>query len=99
MASATKGLAVSFIQSFQSDLVEFEASMPVPSPASMQDLQQPLMISSIPLRRLPTSPFRSESKPGMSPGFLTMNAMSSDGSPLMLKNSRPFSSTNFWKTG
>ena len=72
-----------------------DALIPVPSPSSMQDRQQPCTISYIPLRRLPTSPLRRESIPGIRPGFLTMNAMSSAGSPPMLKNSRPFSATNF----
>lgn len=57
------------------------------------------MISSIAFLRLPTSPDLSESNPGISPGFFTMKAISSWGSPPMLKNSNPFSSTKDWKTG
>src|ERR1700722_4166430 len=76
-----------------------EASMPVPSPASMQDLQHPVIISYIPALRFPMSPFLSESIPGIRPGFLTMKAMSSAGSPPMLKNSKPFSVTKSRKVG
>jgi hypothetical protein len=75
------------------------AGAPRPSPASIQDLQHPRTISSIPFRRLPTSPLFKESNPGMRPGFLTIKAMSSAGSPPMLKNSKPFSSTKPWNVG
>lgn len=51
----------------------------------------------MPFRRLVISPLFRASMPGMRPGFFTMKAMSSAGSPPMLKNSSPFSSTNFWK--
>ena len=53
----------------------------------------------MPLRRLPTSPLRRVSIPGIRPGFFTMKAMSSAGSPPMLKNSNPFSSTNALNVG
>ena len=65
------------------------------SSVSAQDLQQPWRISAMSLRRLPTSPSFSDFIPGMRPGFLTMKAMSSAGSPPMSKNSSPLSSTNF----
>ena len=67
------------------------------SPSSAHDLQQPCRISAMPLRLLPTSPSLSDFMPGMRPGFLTIKAISSAGSPPMLKNSKPFSSTNFLK--
>lgn len=67
------------------------------SSLSAHDFQHPSRISAMPLRRLPTSPSRRDFTPGMRPGFLTMNAISSAGSPPMSKNSRPFSSTNVLK--
>ena len=102
IASATKGASVGLM--FMLMPAEKLSSLsrtrgPRPSPASMQDLQQPKTISSIPFLRLPTSPLFKDSMPGISPGFLTMNAISSDGSPPMLKNSSPFSSTKLWNVG
>src|ERR1700748_3561463 len=61
----------------QSPIEASEASTPLPSPASMQERQHPLIISAIPLRRLPTSPLRRVSKPGIRPGFLTIKAINS----------------------
>lgn len=107
MASATKGLE-SGSPSMTTPLSKLarpswswlsETIGPVPSPASIHDLQHPRIISYIPARRLPMSPFFRESIPGMSPGFLTIKAMSSAGSPPMLKNSSPFSSTKVLKVG
>jgi len=72
---------------------------PRPFPASMQDRQQPMSIVWMPWRLLVISPLLRASNPGIKPGFLTIKAMSSAGSPPMLKNSSPLSSTNFWKVG
>ena len=85
MALATKGFG----------FTEEVSSSCLASSASAQDLQQPSIISAMPLRLLPTSPSFSDFIPGMRPGFLTIKAISSAGSPPMLKNSKPFSSTNF----
>ena len=100
IASATKGLAagspsmaMALSRLLRLSNCSSEILIPVPSPISMQDLQQPSTISYMPFLRLPTSPLRSESIPGIRPGFFTMKAMSSAGSPPMLKNSRSFSST------
>lgn len=65
------------------------------SSASAHDFQQPSRISAIPLRLLPTSPSFSDFIPGRRPGFLTIKAINSVGSPPISKNSKPFSSTNF----
>ena len=75
------------------------AGGPDPSPVSKHDLQQPRRYSATSFRLLPTSPARSVSKPGIRPGFLTMNDMSAEGSPPMLKNSRSFSVTKSLKFG
>ena len=110
MQSATKGFdaaaaAASGVICFGSFVfihsvtVSSVTATPVPSPASKQERQQPRIISAMLFRLAPISPFRRESNPGMSPGFLTINAMSSEGSPPMLKNSSPFSSTNSLKVG
>ncbi len=105
MASATKGLFDgSYLSSTLSPVSSFSnleklGAGPNPLPVSMQDLQQPSIICSMPFLRLVTSPLFKASKPGISPGFLTIKAISSAGSPPILKNSRPFSSTNFSKTG
>lgn len=71
----------------------------VPSPSSIQDLQHPTIILATIFRCLATSPLLRTSKLGSSPGLRTMYAMSSCGSPPMLKNSRPFCSTNDLKMG
>ena len=102
MTSATKGFKMSsaWTVSFDQDsAVLSEAAGPVPSPVSKQLLQHPLIIVAISFLLFPMSPFLMVSKPGMSPGFLTMNAINSEGSPPMLKNSSPFSCTNLWNTG
>lgn len=49
----------------------------------------------MPFRLFPTSPSFNDFIPGIRPGFLTINAINSVGSPPMSKNSNPFSSTNF----
>lgn len=70
------------------------ASVSSPFPASKHERQHPRRISRMTLRRFCTSPLRTVSKLGISPGFLTMNAISSAGSPPMQKNSKPKSSIN-----
>ena len=119
IASATNGFAFAFPRT-EIPLSKPPSELPtsIPLPASIHDLQQPLNISYIPFRRLPMSPFRTVSNPGIlvmldfmgkqmspndgrthSPGFLTIKAMSSAGSPPMLKNSSPFSSTKSLNVG
>jgi len=71
----------------------------IPSPSSIQDLQQPTIILATIFRCLATSPPLRTSKLGSNPGLRTMYAMSSCGSPPMLKKSRPFCSTNDLKMG
>lgn len=103
MASATKGLrscsgSWSSIP-IHSSTVCFRGSTPRPLPVSMHDLQVPRKISAMPFLLFPTSPLRNVSKPGIKPGFLTIKAMSSAGSPPMLKNSSPFSMTKSLNVG
>ena len=100
MASATKGFVagsssrpIPLSKLVRISMLSSVIAMPVPSPVSMHDLQHPCTISYIPFRRLPTSPDFRESIPGIRPGFFTMKAMSSAGSPPILKYSNPFSST------
>lgn len=96
MASATKGFAS------LRDAVTSEGSRNMgssPFPASIHARQHLLKISRIAFRLFCTSPLRIVSKLGIRPGFFTMYAISSAGSPPRLKNSRPKSSTNAWKVG
>jgi hypothetical protein len=103
IASATKGfLSCSGSCSsmpIHSSTVCLSGSTPRPLPVSIHDRQVPRRISAMPFLLLPTSPLQSVFMPGIRPGFLTMNAMSSAGSPPMLKNSRPFSMTKSLNVG
>ena len=105
MASATNGLestvggcVLEFIVDGRANL-SFGSSQSVPSPASIHDLQQRVRVSDISFRHLLTSPWHSDLYPGINPGFFTINAISAAGSPPMLKNSKPFSSTSCLKIG
>lgn len=103
IASATKGFRSCSgnwsSMPIHSSTVCLRGSTPSPLPVSMHDLQVPRRISAMPFLLLPTSPLRRVSKPGIRPGFLTMKAISSAGSPPMLKNSSPFSMTKSLKVG
>lgn len=67
--------------------------MPVPSPLSKQDRQHPVKILFISRRRRWIAPLRIVRISGIRPGFFTINAINSAGSPPILKNSSPCSST------
>ena len=70
------------------------------NPSSTQLLHAPSNTSIIPLLLLLTSPFFKLSTPGTKPGFFTINAINSPGSPPIEKNSTPgTSSTKDLKTG
>lgn len=96
IASATKGFG------FLRDSNSSERSRDMgssPFPASVQERQHRLKTSRISFRLLCTSPSRTVSKLGIRPGFFTMNAINSAGSPPRLKNLNPKSSINVWKVG
>lgn len=103
MASATNGfLSCSGSCSsmpIHSSTVCLSGSTPRPLPVSMHDLHVPRKISAMPFLLLPTSPLHSVFIPGIRPGFLTIKAMSSAGSPPILKNSKPFSMTKSLNVG
>ena len=81
MASATKGLYASIMVRFAGS---FSSSV-----ALIQARQNPWNISNIESRFRPTSPALTVDNDGMRPGFLTMKAISSAGSPPTEKNSSP----------
>lgn len=81
IASATKG--------FHDSIMDRLAGSFSSSVALMQARQKPWNISNIESRFRPISPALTVDSDGISPGFLTMNAMSSAGSPPTEKNSSP----------
>lgn len=96
IASATKGFGSFCDSNWFEESRHMES---IPSPASMQERQHLFKTSRIAFRLCSTPPLRTVSKLGTRPGFLTMNAISSAGSPPRLKNSRPKSSTKDLEVG
>jgi hypothetical protein len=102
MASATKGCGSrgrADIGLSPSRLGSGESESSIPLPVSKHERQQARMMLRMALRLRCISPCRSASSFGIRPGFLTMYAINSAGSPPMLKNSSPCSSINRWKIG
>lgn len=71
----------------------------IPFPSSTQALQHPSIIPATIFPCLAPSPCIRPFRSGSNPGLRTMKAIGSRGSPLTLKNSRPFSSTKALKMG
>ena len=102
MASATKGCGSrgrAGLGLSSSRLGPGESESSIPLPVSKHERQQARMMLRIALRLRCISPCRSVSSFGIKPGFLTMYAINSTGSPPMLKNSSPCPSISPWKIG